>query len=51
MISHSHDSFVATIANFIAQIWHGYVKLIMRIGEVWHICRNILIRECLDESS
>ena len=26
--------FVATTANFVAQIWHGYVMPITRIGEV-----------------
>ena len=39
-ISHSHDPFVATIANFVAQIWHGYVMLITHIGEVQHICQR-----------
>ena len=26
--------FVATIANFVAQIWHGYAMLITCIGEI-----------------
>ena len=37
-ISHSQDPFVVTLANFVAQIWHGYAMPITCIGEVQSIC-------------
>ena len=32
--------FVATIANFVAQIWHGYAMLITQFGGFRRICRR-----------